>query len=30
MGNIAPQDISKQIPAWSILTSATCSATPTT
>ena len=22
MGNIAPQDISKQIPAWSILTSA--------
>jgi len=28
MGNIAPQDISKQIPAWSILTSRIFFATP--
>ena len=30
MGNIAPQDISKQIPAWSIVTAGYCSATPRT
>ena len=30
IGNIAPQDISKQMAAWSVLTSAYRSATPTT
>ena len=28
MCNLAPADISKQVPAWSLLTSAYCSATP--